>query len=60
MRYNVEKMELRRGTQTLTIAQEFIEGSAAHRRPSRDEIKQMATDLAGATKKENQRKPMLR
>lgn len=26
MRYNVEKMELRRGTRTLTVSQEFIEG----------------------------------
>lgn len=26
MHYNVEKVELRRGTQTLTITQEFIEG----------------------------------
>ncbi|WP_303718024.1 hypothetical protein [Brevundimonas naejangsanensis] len=30
MRYNVEIMELRRGSQTLTVAQEFVGGVARY------------------------------
>lgn len=30
MRYNVETMELRRGSQTLTVAQEFVGGVARY------------------------------